>query len=432
MFCEEGLTRAFCLKGDLMQGLARVTVREINNKKVEFPLQWFTWYTGKPKPWIFTDCEGIFVNAYNLFFEQTNAKKKEILEKGLHSYLQVSEEKPIFIDSGGFQCLRRGIQPDLKRILEFQLASKPDLIAVVDFPFSPKASMQEKLLKMEQTLRSIEFYAKFSSEYRLPTVIVPVVHAHEEKLLEKMVSAIALLEKKYDMDFPVYALGSMVYMVSATITASFARYYRLIDLVLAAKKLLPDKIIHVFGVGSPNVMYLLMYLGVDSIETFGWAGHGIHYSTYIAGEGTKALADRKRSLDSEFEWEKYACQCMVCTGQCPVLNGKCAAYEEKCIAIPLTAEIKEKYEKWKATGGTVVHKEWVEELRDKVLYAKGSWAPRACHNACVYSSEMKLAKNALKKGEFELFIESSLSNALFRKARVIDYAKKRIQEMGLD
>jgi len=412
-----------------MQGLAQITVREINKKKIEFPLQWFTWYTGKPKPWIFTDCEGIFVNAYNLFFEQTEAKKKENLEKGLHSYLQVSEEKPIFIDSGGFQCLRRGIQPDLKKILEFQLASKADLIAVVDFPFSPKASMQEKLLKMEQTLRSIEFYAKSASEYKISTVIVPVVHAHEEKLLEKMVSSIASLEEKYDVDFPIYALGSMVYMVSATITARFARYYRLIDLVLAAKKLLPDKIIHVFGVGSPNVMYLLMYLGVGSIETFGWAGHGIHYSTYIAGEGTKALADRKRSLDSEFDWEKYVCECMVCTGQCPILDGKCAAYEGKCIAIPLAVGIKEKYEKWKANGDMAVHKEWVEELRDKVLYAKGSWAPRACHNACVYSSEMKLAKKALKKGEFELFIESSLSSSLFRKARVIDYAKKRIQEM---
>ncbi len=415
-----------------MQGLAEIIVREINNKTVEFPLQWFTWYTGKPKPWIFTNCEGVFVNAYNLFFEQTCAEQKEILDKGLHSYLQVDEKKPIFIDSGGFQCLRRGVQPDLKRILEFQLASKADLIAVVDFPFSPKASMQEKLSKMEQTLRSIEFYAKFSSEYRLPIVIVPVVHAHEEKLLEKMVDAIALLEEKYDVDFPIYALGSMVYMVSATITASFARYYRLIDLVLTAKKLLPDKIIHVFGVGSPNVMYLLMYLGVHSIETFGWAGHGIHYSTYVAGEGTKALADRKRSLDSKFEWEKYACECMVCTGRCPVLNGKCAAYEEKCIAIPLTTEIKGKYEKWKVTGDRVAHKEWVEGLRDKLLYAKGSWTPRACHNACVYSSEMKLAKNALKKGEFELFIKNSLNNSLFSKARIIDYAKKRIQEMKLN
>jgi tRNA-guanine family transglycosylase len=415
-----------------MQGLARISVREINKKKIEFPLQWFTWYTGKPKPWKFTNCEGIFVNAHNLFLEQTKAKREEILEKGLHSYLQVSGEKPIFIDSGGFQCLRRGVQPDLKRILEFQLASQADIIAVVDYPFSPKASMQEKLLKMEQTLRSIEFYAKFASEHRSSTVIVPVVHAHEEKLLEKMVSVIALLEEKYDIDFPIYALGSMVYMVSATITASFARYYRLTDLILAAKKLLPDKILHVFGVGSPNVMYLLMYLGVGSIETFGWAGHGIHYSTYIAGEGTKALTDRKRSLDSEFEWDKYACQCKVCTGQCPVLNGECTAYEGKCIVIPRIADIREKYKRWKTLEDATAHKEWVEEIRDGVLYAKGSWAPRACHNACVYSSEMRAAKSALKKGEYEEFIKSSLSTSLFKKARIIDYAKRRIQEMKLN
>jgi len=415
-----------------MGGLAQISVREINKKKVEFPIQWFTWYTGKPKPWKFTKCEGVFVNAYNLTVEQTKATREEISQKGLRRYLQVSQDKPIFIDSGGFQYLRRGVMPDLHDILEFQMNSKPDLVAVVDYPFSPKASTEEKLLKMERTLQSIEFFAKFASEYKTTIVIVPVVHAHDEKFLEKIVGVVASIEERYDIDFPVYALGSMVYIVSATITASFARYYRLIDIVLKARKLLPDKVLHVFGVGSPNIMYLLMYLGVDSIETFGWAGHGIHYSTYVAGEGTKALADRKRSLDSEFDWNKYSCECKVCTGRCPVVNGRCEGYEGKCIAIPRVSKTREKYQNWKVSGSPDAHEDWVEQLRNNVLYAKGSWATRACHNACVYSSEMKAAKNALKNGEFEAFIGSSLSSSLCKKARVLNYANNRIREIGLD
>jgi len=413
--------------------LAKLKKREIHGKKVEFPIQWFTWYTGKPKPWKLTNCEGVFVNAYNLGIEQKKNIKGNILQRGVHEFLELDNEIPIFMDSGGFQFFRRNVIPDINSILNFQLHSNADLIAVVDYPFSPKASTESKLLRMEQTLRNIEIYAKAISEYKTNQAVVPIIHSHNEKIMEKSIKAIRSIEEKYDVDFPIYALGSMVYMVSATLTASFVRYYRLIDLILEARKLLYDKILHVFGVGSPNMMYLLMYIGVDSIETFGWAGHGIHYSTYIAGEGTKALSDRKRSLDSEFDWNSYLCECKVCSGQCPIRNGKCIAYEGKCIV--KVEEVKEKYRRWKEAPikqRAILYNEWINNLRDNVLYTKGGWVPRACHNACVYSEEMKRAKKALKNGEFEDFIKVSMNNSLYRKAKIFDYAKSRILELKIN
>jgi len=417
----------------MANGLAEFKVKEINGKKLEFPLQWFTWYTGKPKPWKITSCEGVFVNAYNLAFEQSKKRKEKIVEEGIHDFLELKGNQPVFMDSGGFQFLRRGLNPDIEKTLEFQISSKADIIAVFDYPFSPKASTEEKLWRMEKTLENIEKTARFVSEHGLDVTIVPVIHAHEEKILEKAINLVRSIENKYDIDFPIYALGSMVYLVSATMTAKFARYYRFIDLILEARRLLRDKILHVFGVGSPNVMYLLMYLGVDSIETFGWAGHGIHYSTYVAGQGTKALSDRKRALDSEFNWDSYTCNCVVCTGKCPVSNGKCTAYEGNCIVISQINEVRRAYQRWvnaSATQREKLHKEWTKKIGEDILNSNGSWIPRACHNACVYSREMKAAKMALKEGEYENFIKKVMSNSLYKKARLLDYAKARILEMS--
>lgn len=417
----------------MANGLAEFKVKEISGKKLEFPLQWFTWYTGKPKPWKITDCEGVFVNAFNLAFEQTKTKKEEIIEKGIHDFLELNGNQPVFMDSGGFQFLRRGSNPDIDSILEFQISSKADIIAVFDYPFSPKDSTEEKLLRMEKTLRNIEKTARFISEHGLDVTVVPVIHAHEEKILEKAINLVRSIEEKYEIDFPIYALGSMVYLVSATMTAKFARYYRFIDLILEARRLLPEKILHVFGVGSPNVMYLLMYLGVDSIETFGWAGHGIHYSTYVAGHGTKALSDRKRALDSELDLDSYSCDCVVCTGECPILNGRCAAYDGNCILTSRIDEVKHAYQRWINVSGLQrrkLRKQWTKKVVEDILNSHGSWISRACHNACVYSKEMKAAKTALKEGEYENFIKTVMNNSLYNKARLLDYAKARIHEIN--
>lgn len=61
-----------------------------------------------------------------------NTKYEEKVSDGFHKLF--TEKKPIFVDSGGFQSMKKGIERDPIDVLRFQEKLKADVAATFDYP----------------------------------------------------------------------------------------------------------------------------------------------------------------------------------------------------------------------------------------------------------------------------------------------------------
>jgi 7-cyano-7-deazaguanine tRNA-ribosyltransferase len=138
------------------------------------------------------------------------------------------------------------------------------------------------------------------------------------------------------------------------------------------RKLLPNKRIHVFGVGSTLTMHLMFYAGADSVDSSGWRTKAAYGAIQLSGIGDRYITNLERNkkykdltrLDAK---SLGNCGCPVCT-----------------------------------TEGT-----------DKL---RSSFKARALHNAWVYQKEIETTRDLVKEGAYENYVERVLSRSSFSKA----------------
>jgi tRNA-guanine family transglycosylase len=168
-------------------------------------------------------------------------------------------------------------------------------------------------------------------------------------------------------DFSVYGIGSLVPSVFTSKGAG--GIYNVVKVVSAVRKALPEKTIHVFGVGSTLTMHLMFYVGADSVDSSAWRTKAAFGAIQLPETGDRYISLRKKhkhypQLRQEELRILDECKCPACKG------------------------------------------EGLEGLRK-------SFTMRALHNAWVHQREIEKVRKLVSEGEYERYAKEVIRRTKF-------------------
>jgi tRNA-guanine family transglycosylase len=327
-------------------------------KDIESPFLWFSQpVNAQPKPWTHFKIDGLIVNAYEIL--QKNSANKNVKEKGIHQYLEF--KGPVTMDSGGFFfMMKKVLNVHPQEILELYELSKPDFGVVLDHPLEPNLSYYQRKKRLLKSLENTKYM--LHAERNKNPELIPVVHGYSKRTIAWYIKALHKIG-----EFETYGIGSLVPSVFNSKGAGGIN--NVVKIVSYIRKLLPEKKIHVFGIGSTITMHLMFYTGANSIDSSSWRTKAAFGAIQLSGIGDRYITSKKRNRkyrDLSKTEGKILDQC-----KCPVCK-----------------------------------KEGLEKL-------KTSFKARALHNSWVFQKEVETARKLTKNGEYEEYVQDILSKSSY-------------------
>jgi tRNA-guanine family transglycosylase len=216
-----------------------------------------------------------------------NTKYEEKVTDGFHRLFK--EKKPIFVDSGGFQSMKKGIERDPIDVLRFQEKLEADVAATFDYPVPLNVERSNYMQMLQKSIDSANLALR--NKKRKEMLLYSCVHGFSEKEIDWYFSEL-------DSGFDGYAMGSLVPRKND--------YKTLIDIIYRAKINAHEreKPLHIFGVTGFPMLYALSYMGVETMDSWTYLVASI-YKEYIHPQTLKRVRMRKTGSIPE-------CDCFVC------------------------------------------------------------------------------------------------------------------------
>ncbi len=316
---------------------------------------------GSPRPWReFPWHHGLMPNAFDILShpELAGAVRLEGIARRLRF------EGRIALDSGGYKFSDQNtVTIGAEEILALYRDCRPDYGVVLDHPLSPGLGRRGRISRQAETLANTAFMVEHSTK-RSPALI-PVIHGHHPKSLGLYIKR--LLEI---MDPTVVAVGSLVPSIFSTTGAVGS--HQAIRALAFIRRQLPDKFLHVFGVGSIMTMHLMFYSGIDSVDSSAWRLKAAYGAIQLPGVCDRNVTGKSQS--SKYKRLSKTERRLLDICRCPICRG--------------------------------------EGLR----LLRSSFTARAMHNAWVYQQEVDHAARLMHSGEYDDYVETTLgANPKFNK-----------------
>lgn len=232
----------------------------------------------------------LFTNAYIIY---KNEKLREnVLQKGLHNYLNY--DGIIATDSGAFQQYmynEDSLNIDAESIEKFQENIGSDFSVILDIPVQLEDNYEIAKSKVLTTIQRAK--DNISRRTRSECHWFGPIHGgtHSDLLRESSIEMSKL-------DFGVYAIGGLV--------KAFLDYrFELTTQILLTVKqfLIPNKPIHMFGLGLPQYFSLAIAFGCDLMDSAAYILFAKQNRYFTLSTGTKKLE----------ELEEFPCHCPICS-----------------------------------------------------------------------------------------------------------------------
>ena len=239
---------------------------------------WDLWIEKKfPAPWDLA--QGTVLSLYHIL--QYN-KKDEIREKGIHRVLKT--KKPVVIDSGGFQFMKKNVELEEEFVLRYQEESGCDIGITFDYPILSDLSPGEKKKRIEKSIYNSNLALKLRNNRKM--LLYSAVHGHNAVDIKNYLESL-------DSGFDGYAVGSLV--------PKKRDYRTLISVVSAARN---EKSLHVFGITGFPALFALSYMGVETFDSWTYVVAAA-FKEYIDPGTLKRIKLRKVKKLPE-------CDCFIC------------------------------------------------------------------------------------------------------------------------
>lgn len=238
--------------------------------------------------------ECIFTNAYIIY--QNETLKEDVKKNGIHRYLNF--DGIIATDSGAFQQYmynNNQFDIDAEKIEKFQEDINSDFPVILDIPVQLYDNPQ---IAREKVLRTIE-RARDNIKRRVNENCHWFGPIHGGKYLDLLELSISEMSK---LDFDVFAIGGLV--------KAFLdyRFDLTLQILLTTKKnLIPNKPIHMFGLGLPQFFSLAVACGCDLMDSAAYILFARENRYFTLSTGTKTLD----------ELEEFPCHCPICCDYLP-------------------------------------------------------------------------------------------------------------------
>jgi tRNA-guanine family transglycosylase len=340
----------------------------------DLPMLWFSQpVEGIPEPWKHFKVDGVLLNAYQIL--QDTCAANRLKGRNVHSFLRF--HGPVMMDSGGFLFMKkRTMKARPERISRLYHESEPNYGVILDHPLTvgltPQEARRRQLLTLSNTRKMIAMQKESDPQ------LIPVIHGHTIESVGWFIQQLNRLG-----EFDVYGIGSLV--PSVFNARGVGGIHNVIQILSYVRRLLPRKVIHVFGVGSAVTMHLMYAAGADSLDSSSWRSKAAFGAIQLPGIGDRFI-----------------------TGRAGKVTGK------------------------KYLNLSKDEKRTLEECRCPVCKQSGlqglkrSFSKRAIHNAWVLQREVEKARRLLKENQYDDYVERVVGKTRFRNALQLARSLERL------
>jgi len=238
--------------------------------------------------------QSVFTNAYIIY--QNLDLREKILEKGIHKHLKF--DGIIATDSGAFQKYfynKTSFDINAEEIEGFQEDIGSDFPVILDEPVQPDDNYETTKIKINTTIQrakdNIERRKRMSSYWFGPI--------HGAKYPDLLKTCTAEMSK---LDFGVFAIGGLVKLFLNY------RFELVIKALLCVKEnIVPNKPIHMFGLGLPQFFSLAVACGCDLMDSAAYILFARENRYFTLSTGTRKLE----------ELDEFPCHCPICCEYIP-------------------------------------------------------------------------------------------------------------------
>ncbi len=205
---------------------------------------WDKWIAGDfPAPWDLS--QGVILSLYHML---QYAYRDRILSQGVHAVL--GTHRPVFIDSGGFQYMKKGVELDPLDVLRYEEQTQCDIGITFDYPIQPETPSHEKEKRLMRSILSANSMLK---EKKTSMQLYGAIHgSHPQEIIQYM--------DQLENGFSGYGIGSLVPRKN--------QLHHLITMIHHVRQN-TEKPLHCFGITGFPALFALSYLGVDTFDS--WA-----------------------------------------------------------------------------------------------------------------------------------------------------------------
>ncbi|MEM4652313.1 MAG: tRNA-ribosyltransferase [Pyrobaculum sp.] len=218
-----------------------------------------------PKPWLYFDVPAVMINALDV-------KKDPRAALGY--------EGELWVDSGGYQILKRGLSVDVDKIAEVFKRVDAQLYFSLDVPPSPGDPPEEAEKKFRKSYQNWLRLRRAVGD-----AVMPVLHVYRDPALFERYLALY-------RDAPALAIGAAVPYVLITRGVPRGSRELALRLIQRAREEFRGPI-HVMGMGSPAVTPILAAVGVDSTDSATWRLKAAYGKVLLPGGGERHVTDRR-------------------------------------------------------------------------------------------------------------------------------------------
>jgi len=234
-----------------------------------------------PRPWQAIRFPGIMVNAYDILSSRRSLS--ELRGRGLRRFLGIDDDVELWIDSGGYQFLKKGIRVRVDKIARLYREIDADYYVSLDYPPGPRDSETLRMLKIA---KSVESFLKLRSLLRDVVEegrLVPVFHMATGEGLQLQLC-------EYMPHASVAAAGGLVPHIMQRSGKGSRKKAVLFLMIL--RKLWSGRL-HALGLASAAMIPLLRAIGVDSGDTQTWRIKAAYGKVIVPGLGERHVSGHK-------------------------------------------------------------------------------------------------------------------------------------------
>lgn len=214
-----------------------------------------------------------------------------LMDEGLHRHY--AQDGIFFIDSGGFQNRISNLTIDPIEVLRTQESIGADIATTLDIPVLPQDNTLTQ--KHAEILRTCVKNALITlrNREREDMLIYACIQGGD---IQAMLNMIDYLQRRGQFDG--FAIGGLV--------PKRSNFRQVVDIIWAIRKRIGNTPLHVFGLGGPSYIPLLVYLGVDTFDSSSYLRAGSKRVYFAPGQGSVDFHD----IGSR-TW--LPCVCPVCS-----------------------------------------------------------------------------------------------------------------------
>ncbi len=226
---------------------------------------------GHPAPqviplWEYFPVRAIMLNAFHL----TKVLPKVKEAGGVRKLFVIPDEVEIWLDSGGYQYLQRGISISVDEVIKIYNVSKPDFCMMLDKPIAPSDPLvTHKVRENARTFR----YMKSLVNCELFAILHPVEN------IEEYISM---------YDSHRYALGGLIPHIM------HRRSNRKVGIkFMEMTRKLVKGYLHAMGLGSATMIPIVKELMYESTDTQTWRHKAAYGKIILPGRGERHITNRE-------------------------------------------------------------------------------------------------------------------------------------------